>query len=104
MKKSLVRLSMERVYDVIMAPVITEKTNVGSERNQITFRVPLNASKPEIKFAVEELFRVRVKAINTLIRKGKSKRFRGRYGKQNDVKRAVVTLRDGYSIDVTTGI
>ncbi len=104
MRKAVMRLSKERVYDVIMGPVITEKTNVGSERNQTTFRVLMDASKQEIKIAVEKLFGVRVKAVNTLIRKGKSKRFRGRHGKQSDVKRAVVTLREGYSIDVTTGI
>ncbi len=104
MRKSVIRLSKERVYDVIIGPVITEKTNVGSERNQTTFRVSLDASKQEIKVAVEKLFGVRVKSVNTLIRKGKSKRFRGRQGKQSDVKRAVVTLSEGYSIDVTTGI
>lgn len=104
MSKGEMHLSRERLYDVILAPVITEKTNVGSERNQMTFRVSMNASKPEIKIAVEKLFDVRVKEVNTLIRKGKRKLFRGRHGKQRDVKRAFVTLQNGYSIDVTTGI
>ncbi|KAF0118093.1 MAG: large subunit ribosomal protein L23 [Rhodospirillaceae bacterium] len=97
-------LSRERMYDIIHAPILTEKTNVGSELNQFTFRVPLDASKPEIKEAVEGLFGVRVKAVNTLIHKGKSKRFRGRNGKQSDVKKAIVTLAEGDTIDMTTGI
>lgn len=99
-----VRLSKERMYDMIRAPMITEKASVGSEHNQVTFRVPLDASKPEIKVAIEGLFGVRVKAVNTLIHKGKTKRFRGRRGKRNDVKKAIVTLAEGDSIDITTGI
>lgn len=99
-----VRLSKERMYDIIRAPVITEKTSMGSEHNQVTFRVPLDASKPEIKVAIEDLFSVQVRAVNTLIHKGKTRRFRGRRGKQNDVKKAVVTLAKGDSIDITTGI
>ncbi|VBB68553.1 LSU ribosomal protein L23p (L23Ae) [invertebrate metagenome] len=103
MSKPAARLSKARMYDVIIAPVITEKANMGAERNQVTFRVPLKASKPEIKMAIEGLFDVRVKAVNTLIRKGKTKQFRGRYGKQSDVKRAIVTLIEGYSIDAMIG-
>ncbi len=99
-----VRLARERMYDVIRAPIITEKASMGSEHNHVTFRVSLDASKPEIKAAVERLFGVRVKAVNTLISKGKTKRFRGRRGRQSDVKKAIVTLAEGDSIDVTTGI
>jgi large subunit ribosomal protein L23 len=91
-------------YDVILSPVITEKATLGSEYNQVTFRVPLTATKPVIAKAIEDLFKVKVKAVNTLRVKGKTKRFRGRVGKRNDVKKAIITLEDGYSIDVTTGL
>ncbi|GAB5376726.1 MAG: 50S ribosomal protein L23 [Acuticoccus sp.] len=91
-------------YDVILSPVITEKSTEASENNQVVFRVAMTASKPEIKAAVEALFQVKVDAVNTLVRKGKTKRFRGRPGRQSDVKHAVVTLEDGQSIDVTTGL
>ena len=97
-------ISKERMYDIIRAPVITEKATMGSEFNQVTFKVPLNASKPEIKAAVEGVFGVKVSAVNTLIQKGKVKRFRGRVGVRSDVKKAVVTLAEGHSIDVTTGV
>lgn len=91
-------------YDVIVAPVITEKSTVLSEQNKVVFRVARTATKPEIKAAVETLFGVKVTAVNTMIRKGKTKRFRGTLGHQSDVKRAVVTLADGQTIDVTTGL
>jgi len=91
-------------YDVIVAPVITEKSTMASEQNQVVFRVAPDATKPEIKAAVEQLFSVKVKAVNTLVRKGKTKRFRGIKGKQSDMKKAVVTLEEGQSIDVTTGL
>jgi large subunit ribosomal protein L23 len=91
-------------YDVIVSPVITEKSTMASDANQVVFNVARNATKPEIKKAVEALFGVKVKAVNTLLRKGKVKRFRGIMGKQNDVKKAVVTLDEGQSIDVTTGL
>jgi len=91
-------------YDVIRAPLITEKSTLASEHNQVVFQVAINATKPSIKAAVEALFDVKVKAVNTSIRKGKVKRFRGIAGKQNDVKRAIVTLEDGHNIDVTTGL
>jgi Ribosomal protein L23 len=91
-------------YDVILAPVITEKSTVLSEHNKVVFKVARTATKPEIKAAVETLFGVKVTAVNTLVRKGKTKRFRGTLGQQSDVKRAVVTLADGQSIDVTTGL
>ena len=93
-----------RHYDVIVSPAITEKSTVASEQNQVVFNVARKASKPEIKAAIEALFGVKVAAVNTLIRKGKVKRFRGTIGKQGDVKKAVVTLVDGYSIDVATGL
>ena len=93
-----------RHYDIIRSPVITEKSTLASENNQVIFNVAKDASKPDIKKAVEALFSVKVKAVNTLVRKGKVKRFRGTKGKQSDVKKAVVTLQDGSSIDVTTGL
>jgi large subunit ribosomal protein L23 len=92
------------LYDFIRAPLITEKATMASEHNQFVFRVPLGASKPQIKQAVESLFKVQVTAVNTLISKGKLKRFRGRPGRRSDVKKAVVTLAAGQSIDVTTGL
>jgi large subunit ribosomal protein L23 len=93
-----------RHYDVIIAPVITEKATMASERNQVTFRVARNATKPQIKEAVEKLFDVKVKSVNTLVRKGKIKGFRGVWGEQSDVKKAIVTLEEGHRIDVTTGL
>lgn len=101
---SKVVISKERMYDIIRAPVITEKATMGSEFNQVTFKVPLDAFKPEIKAAVEGVFGVKVKAVNTLVVKGKTKRFRGRLGQRSDVKKAVITLVEGHSIDVTTGV
>ena len=93
-----------RHYDVIVSPAITEKSTMASENNQIVFNVAKRASKPEIKAAVEALFGVKVTAVNTLVRKGKIKRFRGFAGRQGDVKKAIVTLADGQSIDVSTGL
>ena len=93
-----------RHYDVILAPVVTEKATKVSEHNQVVFRVALQATKPEIKEAVEKLFNVKVKGVNTLVKKGKTKRFRGVRGFQGDFKKAVVTLEEGHSIDVTTGL
>ncbi len=91
-------------YDIIRSPVITEKSTLVSEANQIIFNVAKEATKPEIKNAVESLFSVKVKAVNTLVRKGKNKQFRGRGGRQSDVKKAIVTLEEGHTIDVTTGL
>ena len=91
-------------YDVIMAPVVTEKSTQLSEFNQIMFKVSRRATKPQIKEAVEALFDVKVEAVNTLNRKGKVKIFRGRKGRQSDIKLAIVTLKDGERIDVTSGI
>jgi large subunit ribosomal protein L23 len=93
-----------RHYDVILSPVITEKATNASERNQVLFRVARHATKPQIKEAVERLFDVKVKSVNTLVRKGKHKAFRGRPGEQSDVKKAIVTLEEGHRIDVTTGL
>jgi large subunit ribosomal protein L23 len=93
-----------RHYDVIIAPVITEKATNASEQSKVVFKVALAATKPQIKEAVEKLFDVKVKAVNTLVRKGKHKAFRGRPGVQSDVKKAVVTLEEGHRIDVTTGL
>ena len=93
-----------RHYDVIVSPAITEKSTMASEQNQFVFNVAKKASKPEIKAAIEALFNVKVTAVNTLVRKGKVKRFRGTIGRQSDVKKAVVTLADGHSIDVATGL
>ena len=93
-----------RHYDTVVSPIITEKTTIVSENNQVVFEVPLSASKPEIKEAIEQLFKVSVTAVNTLRVKGKTKRFRGRPGRRNDVKKAIVTLKDGDSIDIATGL
>jgi large subunit ribosomal protein L23 len=91
-------------YTAILSPVITEKSTKLSENNQVVFRVPQDATKPQIKKAVEELFKVKVKGVNTLVTKGKKKLFRGRPGARSDVKKAVVTLAEGSTIDVTTGL
>jgi len=93
-----------RHYDVILSPVITEKATVASEHGQVMFKVARTATKPQIKEAVEKLFDVKVKSVNTNIRKGKVKAFKGTVGTQSAVKRAVVTLEEGYTIDVTTGL
>ena len=93
-----------RLYDVIIAPVITEKSTMASEHNQVIFKVAGTATKPQIKEAVEKLFDVKVKAVNTLVRKGKFKRTRGFAGFQSDMKKAIVTLEEGHRIDVTTGL
>ena len=91
----------ERHYDTLLAPVITEKSTIASENNQVVFRVPLEATKPAIAEAVEALFKVKVKAVNTLRVKGKNKQFRGRVYTRSTVKKAIVTLEEGHTIDVT---
>jgi large subunit ribosomal protein L23 len=93
-----------RHYDIIVAPVVTEKATLASDHNKVLFKVASKATKPQIKEAVEKLFDVKVKSVNTLVRKGKSKMFRGNYGSQSDTKRAIVTLEEGHRIDVTTGL
>jgi large subunit ribosomal protein L23 len=92
----------EELYDVIRAPLVTEKSTMVSESNQVVFKVAMSATKPDIKEAVERLFNVKVLAVNTLIRKGKIKRFRGVKGQQSDFKKAIVTLEEGQTIDITT--
>jgi large subunit ribosomal protein L23 len=91
-------------YDIIRGPVITEKSTSASEYNKVVFNVAPDATKPEIKAAVEALFKVKVSSVNTLVRKGKNRRFRGFKGRLSDVKKAIVTLAEGQSIDVTTGL
>jgi len=93
-----------RHYDTIVSPVITEKATIASESNQFVFKVARNATKPQIKAAIEALFEVKVTGVNTLLRKGKAKTFRGVRGRQQDFKKAIVTLADGHRIDVTTGL
>lgn len=97
-------MTTEKMFDTIIAPVITEKSTLLSEHNQVTFKVRLDASKPEIRSAVENLFKVKVRKVNTIRVKGKTKRFRGQIGRRSDWKKAIVTLEEGHSIDVTTGV
>ncbi len=97
-------MSKEHYYDIIRGPAITVKGTLVSERNQVVFTVALDATKPAIKKAIEGLFGVKVKAVNTLVRKGKTRRFKGRIAKLGDVKRAYVTLEEGQRLDVTTGL
>lgn len=103
-KATPAKISRERMYDIILSPIVTEKTTVMSEHNQVAFRVPLDATKPEIKQAVEALFNVKVAAVNTVVQKGKTKRFRGRIGFRSDVKKAMVSLAEGHRIDLTSGV
>lgn len=91
-------------YDTIIAPVVTEKSTLLSEENKLVFRVPLSATKPQIKQAVENLFKVDVTGVNIIVMKGKTKRFRGRMGRRSDWKKAIVTLKDGQSVDISTGL
>jgi large subunit ribosomal protein L23 len=97
-------MSKLKAYDIIRSPVITEKATMASEANQVIFKVSRAATKPEIKAAVEQLFNVKVKAVNTLVRKGKLKAFKGIVARQGEVKKAIVTLEEGHSIDITTGL
>ncbi|MBO6689044.1 MAG: 50S ribosomal protein L23 [Alphaproteobacteria bacterium] len=91
-------------YDMLLFPIITEKSTLVAEENKIIFRVPLTATKPDIKEAVENLFKVDVTKVNTILVKGKTKRFRGQPGRRSDFKKAIVTLADGQSVDITTGL
>ncbi|WP_428488505.1 50S ribosomal protein L23 [Rhodopila sp.] len=97
-------MSKEAMYQIIRAPLITEKMTILSENGQFGFKVAIDATKPEIAAAVETLFNVKVKSVNTLVQKGKTKRFKGRPGVRSDVKKAIVTLAPGQSIDFTTGL
>jgi len=96
--------SIEKYYNTLLAPIITEKTTMAGENNQLVFRVPLTATKPEISEAVEALFKVKVKAVNTIRNKGKMKVFRGHRYTRSTVKKAIITLEDGHTIDITTGL
>ena len=98
------KVSAERMYDLVRSPVITEKATMASELNKVVFKVASTATKPQIKEAVEKLFDVKVKSVNTLVRKGKFKVFKGMMGEQQSTKRAIVTLEEGHRIDVTTGL
>ena len=103
--KPIALARQHRLMQVLLGPAVSEKsTMVGDKHNQVVFRVPLSATKKDVKEAVEKLFNVKVAAVNTVVRKGKTKNFRGRPGKRADHKNAVVTLLQGYSIDVTTGL
>ena len=97
-------MSASKHYDAIIAPVITEKATLLSDHNKVVFRVPLKATKKDVKEAVEALFKVKVQAVNTIVQKGKLKRFRGLEGRRSDSKKAIVTLAEGHAIDVTTGL
>jgi len=97
-------MNLLNAYDVIVSPSITEKSTLVSEHNQVIFNVRRDATKPDIKAAVEQLFNVKVRAVNTLNRKGKFKRFKGIVGRRSDVKKAIVTLEEGQRIDITTGL
>ena len=103
-RKRAAGMTREAMYQVIRNPVITEKATMLTEQGQVVFRVAMEATKPQIKAAVEGLFGVNVRAVNTLITKGKAKRFRGRPGRRSDEKKAYVELSDGQSIDLTTGL
>ena len=91
-------------YDTLLAPIIPEKSTLVAEENKIIFRVAMTATKPDIKEAVENLFKVDVTKVNTILVKGKTKRFRGQLGRRSDYKKAIVTLKDGQSVDITTGL
>jgi large subunit ribosomal protein L23 len=99
-----VKISQERMYDIVRYPIITEKSTLISEHNQVVFRVPLNATKPEIRAAVEGLFGVKVDGVNTLRQVGKKKQWRGRLGRTSDYKKALVRLAEGESIDISSGV
>ena len=101
---AITKMSRDRMYEIVRSPIITEKSTNGSEHGQVTFKVALDATKPEIKRAIEGLFNVKVKAVNTIRVEGKTKLFRGRRGQRSDYKKAVVSLAEGQRIDVTTGL
>lgn len=103
-KKEDTKKVAEWMYEIIRKPVVTEKSTLGSEHGQVTFKVPVKATKPDIKAAIEALFKVKVKGVNTLIQKGKTKRFKGVKAFRSDEKKAIVTLEEGQTIDVGTGL
>lgn len=104
--KSPLKVGKARIFDILSEPVVTEKSTLISQSNQYTFKVPVDAAKPEIKQAVEEIFKVKVRKVNTILSKGKqtTRRFKGQPGKRNDVKKAIVTLEQGQNIDVAAGL
>ena len=97
-------MTLERACDIVLSPVVTEKTTALSEHNQYAFRVARGATKPQIREAVETLFSVKVAGVNTIVVKGKTKRFRGRIGRRSDVKKAIVTLAEGERLDAMAGV
>ena len=103
-KKETKTETKEWMYEIVRAPVITEKATLGSEHAQVTFKVPMSATKPDVKAAVETIFGVKVKGVNTSVTKGKTKRFRGMLGRRSDTKKAIVTLEAGQTIDVGVGV
>ena len=103
-RKRAATMSREAMYEVVRSPVVTEKATMLGDKNQVVFRVAIGANKPEIKAAIEGLFGVKVRHVNTLVQKGKTKRWKGREYTRTDMKKAIVTLAIGQSIDVTTGI
>ena len=103
-REKQVTVSKILAFDLIRSPVVTEKSTLGSEHNQVTFKVRIDATKPQIKLAIEELFNVKVVSVNTLRQKGKTKRFKGRIGRRSNYKKAIISLAEGESIDVTTGV
>ena len=103
-RKRAATMSRESMFETIRSPVITEKATNAGDRNQVVFRVALTATKPEIKASVEALFNVKVMGVNTLVQKGKTKRFKGRPGQRSDVKKAYVQLAEGQSIDFSAGL
>ncbi len=104
MAKAKKKAAAEWMYNIISAPHITEKATLGSEHSQVTFKVPMSATKPKIKEAVEVLFDVKVKAVNTLVQKGKTKSFKGVMGKRSKFKKAIITLEEGQTIDTGVGV
>lgn len=104
MKKGTVRPEHLSVFDVLRAPLVTEKSTLAAEKNQYGFRVDLNATKQDIKVAVERLYKVNVEKVNTILLKGKVKRFKGRIGKRNDTKKAIVRIAEGQKIDLSSGL
>ena len=103
-RKRAATMSREAMYEIVRSPLITEKATSLSDKNQVAFRVAIDANKPEIKAAVEGLFNVKVRHVNTLVQKGKTKRFKGRPGQRSDYKKAYVLLAEGQSIDFSTGL
>ena len=103
-KKIDIKISQNKAYQVILKPLVTEKSSLLSEYNKMVFSVPINATKLEVKSSIEKIFSVKVKSVNTILLKGKLKRFKGILGKRNDIKKAVITLVEGNTIDISAGV